>query len=249
MYPVLFRLGEFELRSYGVMLALAFLVGIWHFAREIRRAGINEDFIYELGIYLILGALVGGRLSYVLSEWGYYGAHPGAIWRVWEGGLAFYGGLVLDLSLAFFFLKRRGLPVGKIMDLAAPALALGYALARVGCFLNGCCYGHLTALPWGVDFGDGPRHPTQLYAAGASLLIFFALRGWKKNKPFEGYLIWLYLGLYALYRFLVEFFREAPQVTPWLTLGQLASALLGIVVLLVLWLYPRRIKLAASSKK
>jgi len=125
--------------------------------------------------------------------------------------------------------------------MGAPSIALGYAVARIGCFLNGCCAGHYTTLPWGVDFGDGPRHPTQLYAIGANLIIFLILHRQEKSKPFEGYLMLLYLVLYATYRFIIEFFRESPLVTSWLTLGQLISIIIGITALLaILYFRPKK---------
>lgn len=246
MHPVLLRLGGLEIRSYGVMLAAAFLVGTWYLLRRVRRKGVmTEEQVYELAIYLVLGAVVGARLAYVVLFWDYYRLNPGAAFRVWEeGGLTFYGGLLVDLLIALLFLRRHRIPLGEAFDLGAPAIALGYAVARLGCFLNGCCYGHFTSLPWGVDFGDGPRHPTQLYAALASLLIFFLLRRQEERKPFPGYLFLLYLSLYALYRFLVEFWRESPLVFSWLTQGQLASLFLGLAAFSLLLFCWRRTKKA-----
>jgi len=231
MHPIIFEIGNFKVYSYGLMLALAFLIGGWYFIWAGKQKGIKADFIYELIIYVAIAAIIGGKLAYVLISWGYYAVHPLEIWQFWKPGLSFYGGLILGLGVTIIYIWRKKLPLTKIMDVGAPSIALGYAVARIGCFLNGCCAGHHTTLPWGVDFGDGPRHPTQLYASGASLIIFLILHRQEKSRSFEGYLMLLYIVLYAVYRFIIEFFRESPLVTSWLTLGQLVSIIVGITAL------------------
>jgi phosphatidylglycerol:prolipoprotein diacylglycerol transferase len=234
MRPVLFYLGHFPIYSYGLTLAMAFLVGIAWTRREARRQGLNPDVIFDLAIYLIIAAVVGGRLGYVLLEWAYYAQYPLAILQIWNGGMSFYGGLFFGLVAGMIFTKKHHLPLGQMADLIAPPLALGYAIVRIGCFLNGCCYGHLTNLPWALDFGDGLRHPTQLYASLINLAIFVILICQRHRKPFAGYLMWLYLGLYGVYRFCIEFFRESEHVISWLTPGQLVSLFLGFLAFSVI---------------
>lgn len=239
MCPVLFKIGPLPVHGYGVMLAVAVLVGFLVAEREAKRQGIDPDFFFNLTIVLVVGGILGSRLAYVLLEWRHYVLHPGAILRIWDGGLSYYGGVLAGILSVFFFGRKEGLGFDKVADVAALGLAAGYPFARIGCFLNGCCLGMPTNLPWAVVFPfDGiPRHPAQLYSSLLGVLIFLVLWQLFRHKRFSGQIAWLYLVLYASYRFGIEFLRVSPSAG-FPTIGHVVSFLVGVtalVVLLVKW--------------
>lgn len=243
MYPVLLELGGFSLYAYGATLALAFIVGIIWTLKEAPEKGFNVEYLYEAYIISIFLAIAGSRAVFVLLNWELYRDAP--LWRIlfsWEGGLTFYGGLIAVLLGVLLHSYYRKVPYLKLMDFAAPFIALGYAITRVGCFLNGCCYGHVTTVPWGMVFPvvDGlTRHPTQLYAAFAGLIIFVLLRYLRRYSFFDGYIFMLFLMFYGINRFIVEFFRVSEPGLWFLTQAQL-MALLFIVAPLIILAWKRR---------
>ncbi|MEW6724856.1 MAG: prolipoprotein diacylglyceryl transferase [Bacillota bacterium] len=220
MKPVLFELGPLTVYSWGFAYVLAFLVAGYLAYQRAQRTGINPDAVLDLVLLISLAALLGSRVLYVALDWKYYQQTPWQVLAIWEGGLSFYGGLIAGILAGWGYAAYRRLPFTRLADLVAPLIAMGYAIVRVGCFLNGCCYGHPTDLPIGVNFFDVPRHPTQLYAAAAGLVIYFVLVRLERNKPYHGYIFLMFLGLYSLYRFLIEFWREAVVVRPPFTLTQ-----------------------------
>ncbi|ACX52059.1 prolipoprotein diacylglyceryl transferase [Ammonifex degensii KC4] len=241
MHPILFHLGPLTIYSYGAMLALAVLVGLWIAQKEALRRKVDPDFMPTLAFWAVLAGLIGARLAYVVVDWSHFASNPVEILFIWDGGLTFYGAVILAVPVALWLARRWRLPFGTVADLVAVAAAAGYPIARIGCFLNGCCYGKPTNLPWAVAFPfDGiPRHPTQLYSSFAGLIIFLILWRWRSKESFPGELALLYLALYCVYRFFIEFFRVTPLVGSWLNLGQVASLiLLGLT--LVTWLVLRR---------
>ena len=153
MYPVLLECGGFSLYAYGATLALAFSVGIIWMRKEAPGKGFNVEYLYEAYIISIFLAIAGSRAAFVLLYWELYRDVP--LWRImlsWERGLTFYGGLLAVLLGVLLHCYYRKVPYLKLMDFAAPFIALGYAITRIGCFLNGCCYGHVTTVPWGAVF-------------------------------------------------------------------------------------------------
>jgi len=239
MRPVLFEIGSFALYSYGLMLFLAFTVGIIWALREADSQGINPEHLYEVFIITIVLALFGSRLAFVLFNPGLFRGEPW--WRIFafrEGGLTFYGGFIAALLGGLVYTHYRRISFVKLLDFLAPFIALGYAITRVGCFLNGCCYGHITDLPWGLVYPviDGyPRHPTQLYASFAALVIFFLLRRLGKHRHFPGFIFLSFLIFYGIYRFIVEFFRVSAPVIWVLSPAQITALffiLAGAAVLL-----------------
>jgi phosphatidylglycerol:prolipoprotein diacylglycerol transferase len=231
MKPILFSIFSWPVHSYGFMLAVAFLIGIIGVGRAARREGISFDAIVDLGIVVLIGAVAGSRIAYVLTEYRYFIQAPW--WEVFlinSGGLAFHGGLIGGFLTGLWFVRRRRLPPWRLADLAAPYIALGYATVRIGCLLNGCCYGKPSALPWAFACAAGDftqRHPTQIYAMIGSLVLFFILWRLRNHRRFQGFLFMLYVGLYSILRFVVEFFREGPMLLPWLSLGQAVCVFLG----------------------
>ncbi|NMB40707.1 MAG: prolipoprotein diacylglyceryl transferase [Firmicutes bacterium] len=228
MHPILCKIGGFELYSYGAMLFLAFSVGIIWSLKEAASENIDPDHLYEIFIIVIVLALLGSRLAFVWLNWDLlYRGQPW--WKVFafrEGGLTFYGGLLAALLGGLVYTHYKKLSFLKYLDFVTPFIALGYAITRIGCFLNGCCYGKITSVPWGLVYpaiDNFPRHPTQLYASASALLIFFLLRYLQRLKHFPGFIFVWFLILYGIYRFVVEFFRVS-EVTFWiLTPAQLMA--------------------------
>jgi phosphatidylglycerol:prolipoprotein diacylglycerol transferase len=217
MHRTILDFGAVGIRSYGVMLAVAFWVGIELSARIARRRGYDPLLIVDLGLVILLSSVVGSRLLYVITHIDDFRGDLWGVFKVWEGGLTFYGGLVAAVLLGVLFLKRRGQPVGAITDILAPQIALGVSIARVGCFLNGCCFGKESGLPWACVFPSDSLagsvmhglhlHPVQLYAAIANLLIALILwRLLKGNLRAGSVFAWL-LILYGGWRFIIDFWR------------------------------------------
>ncbi len=224
MFPELLRIGSFTLYSYGLLVALAFLTGLLVASRLARRAGLDPDRISSLGVYVAIAAIVGAKLLLLVSDFSYYTKRPREIFSLatLQAGGVFYGGLLAALLIAAWMMRRWRLPAWRTADTFAPAIAVGHAIGRTGCFLAGCCWGKATKLPWGVTFTDPvaretvgvplgvPLHPTQLYEAAAELVIFAVLL-WRFRRPHaDGAIIGLYLLLYSLVRLGLEFLRD-PQ--------------------------------------
>lgn len=238
MRPVLFEIFGWPIHSYGIMLALAFLIGVIGVGRAARKLGIKFDSIIDLGIWVLVGAVLGARLAYVITEYQYYLNAPLEMIKLNSGGLAFHGGLIGGFLAGYWFVTRQRLHPWKLADLAAPYIALGYAIVRIGCLLNGCCYGKLAAAPWGFAcsaLDSQLRYPTQIYAMLGSLILFAVLWRLRQHRHFAGWLFLLYIGLYSVLRFIIEFFREGPQVFPWLSLAQLVCVLLGAGAFSLIW--------------
>jgi|YelNatPaOPRAMG01_1025707.scaffolds.fasta_scaffold30430_1 phosphatidylglycerol:prolipoprotein diacylglycerol transferase len=253
MHPILFSVGRISIRSYGVMLVVGFLVGLWRAVRVSRSRGINPEQTADASLVALLSGIVGARLLYLLLNvphegWGVFReAH-----RIWEGGLSFHGGLAAAVIGVWVYVRMKKISFLALADLLSPSLALAYAFARIGCFLNGCCYGHATNLPWAVVFKDpasgnltSPSHPSQLYAFVANLIIFWILiRIEKLNRP-TGFIFTSYIALYSVYRFLNEFTRKGATAEVWfagLTQAQVVSLLAIIVCGLILIRMNRRVR-------
>jgi len=234
MRSVLFRIGPLPLHSYGVMVAVGFLVGLWRAVRASGRKGISSAEVVDAALYILLAGVIGARIVYVSHEWSYYRENLAEIPKIWDAGLSFYGALAASALVAYVYTKRKAIVFAGFADLLAPSVALGYAFARIGCFLNGCCGGIPTVLPWGVRFHDPfdssiftpPCHPTQLYSSAASLAILATL-AWIDRKGYrDGTVFAAYLALYGGTRFMIEFLRVGQRIAigpVHLTLAQLVS--------------------------
>jgi len=224
MFPRLFHIGGFTQSTYGVLVALAFLVALSVIARLARRDGLNSDAAVNLGILCGLSAIVGAKLMMFLVDLPYYIHNPGEIFTMdsLRAGGVFYGGLIAALIASAIYIRRRHLPPLRTADVFAPGIALGHGIGRIGCFCAGCCWGLPTKLPWGITFTSPIAHdtvgvplgirlqPTQLYESAAEFIIFGILF-WRIRKPHApGAIISLYLILYPTVRFLVEFLRDHP---------------------------------------
>jgi len=215
--PILIDLGPLSIHSYGLMLAIAFLVGIGFVMRRMARYGVDTTPIADLAIVVLLSAVAGARLMFVLFHLSDYIQRPLDVFVIWKGGLQLYGGLIPAIIAGAVFLRLKRLPLGQVADSVAMAFFLGVFFTRIGCFLNGCCFGHPTDMAWGVRFPAGCAasyflpgqrlHPTQLYSALAGLATFgllLALERWSR-KP--GVIFSAGLVLYGLGRTILDFFR------------------------------------------
>jgi phosphatidylglycerol---prolipoprotein diacylglyceryl transferase len=220
MHPILFHIGSWPVYSYGVLLALAYLVALQLAVVRARRRGLDGTKVMDLGIYLIIAALVGAKLMLVVVDFDYFWAQPRELLSLVRAGGVFYGGLLAALGVAILLVRRYDLRIWPVADLFAPGIALGHVVGRLGCLMAGCCFGTPASVPWAITFTNPlasvnvgtplgiPLHPTQLYDAGAELLIFvFLLASERRGRPFEGRTFWLYMLLYGISRFIVEFFR------------------------------------------
>jgi phosphatidylglycerol---prolipoprotein diacylglyceryl transferase len=220
MHPILFQIGDWPVYSYGVLLAAAYLVALQLAVVRARRRGLDGTKVMDLGIYLIIAALVGAKLMLVVVDFEYFRSQPRELLSLVRAGGVFYGGLLAALGVALFLVRRYQLRIWTTADLFAPGIALGHVVGRLGCLMAGCCYGTPTTMPWGITFTNPlaasnvgtplgiPLHPTQLYDAGAELLILIILLVTeRRGKAFEGRTFWLYMLLYGISRFVVEFYR------------------------------------------
>lgn len=264
MHPIAFPLGPLTIRWYGVMMAAAFLAGLWTASRRAPRAGLAGERIVDAGVWLILGAVVGARALYVVSYWDTLFSDPlfpNAAWTevfmVQRGGLVYYGGLIGACLACVLYARARKLALWKLADVFAPSIALGYVFGRIGCFLNGCCYGRRCELPWAVrypgesDIGrqhlqagwveagesSAPVHPSQLYDSLLNLGLYLALAWLFRRRKFDGQVFAAYLIAYAATRSVVELFRgdyTAEHLHGGLTPGHLISVF-SLAAGLVLW--------------
>ncbi len=246
MHPVLFTFGPITLHTYGLCVALGVLLAVWLAGRRARSEGLSRDAFLDLALWLIVASIVGARVLYVLVEWRQFAVRPLDAFKLWDGGLVFYGGLAFAALVAPWAARAKGLPLGRVADLAVPYVALGHACGRVGCFFAGCCYG-LPDPAYGCVFpalGDSVPHlPTQLYEAAFLFALFSFLLWLTSRRRFTGQVFWTYLATYAVWRFLVEFLRgdevRGWVLWPWLHTSQAIALLVfaaSAVMLVVLGL-------------
>jgi phosphatidylglycerol:prolipoprotein diacylglycerol transferase len=216
------EIGPLTLHSYGVLLALAFLAGLWAAGWQAKKAGMNAAAIADLAVYVLIAGLVGAKVLLLIVEWNHYSRNPRELFSLVQSGGVFYGGLIGALPVAWWYARKHGLSGWQTADVLAPAVVLGQAVGRLGCFAAGCCYGRETRMPWGVVFRDEyahtvvgtplnvPLHPTQIYESIACVGIFFVLVAIAARKRFHGQVALSYVFLYAVVRFIVELFRGDP---------------------------------------
>lgn len=255
MIPVLFRIGNFAVSSYGVMVALAFVVGYLIAEREWKRLNLPDALLGDLAVGMPISAMIGAKVMYVLENYppAWILQHPGVFFE--RAGLTFYGGFLFAVATALYLIHRHGLSYRIVGGATAPSLAIGYGIGRIGCFLVGDDYGKPTDLPWALAFPKGAPptvdpvtgeifrvHPTQLYET-LTMLVIFAYLWHRRTRVSPPRLFGEYLVLAGLERFLVEFLRmTTPSPVPGLTVAQLIA--LG----LIFWgLYELRAAASGSS--
>ena len=244
-HPVLLNLGFLKIYSWGFMVAIAFIAATILAAREAKRKNISSEKIYSLVTYIIIGAIIGSRIGYVLFN----PTNFLDIFKFWEGGLSFHGGFVGGVLFGFFYIKKNNLKFWEITDICAPSIPLAQAIGRIGCFLRGCCYGIETTLPWGVNYLGKIRHPTQLYSSLALLGIFIFLSKQKYKKNFKGSLFLTYIIIYSVFRFFIEFIRVEPRILFGLTGAQLVSIVLVGISLFLFSKFRKLFKTKNISKR
>lgn len=247
MLPYLVNILGVRVPTYGILVAIAFLVALSITGRLAKRAGSNPDTILNLGIYCAMAGILGAKLAMIFADFGEYASNPSRIFSLatLQAAGIFYGGLILALIVAYWYMRRHSLPPLATADLFAPGIAIGHAIGRLGCFAAGCCWGKQCDLPWAVTFTNPdaenlvgvplhtPLHPTQIYEALAEVVIFAFLYRRIKQPHQPGTIIGLYLVLYSIVRFLVDFLRRQDQGNPfggpfttaqWISLGLIALA-------------------------
>lgn len=224
MFPQLFHIGSFAVPTYGVLVALGVLTGLWISVRNSERQGIKAEYAWDFGIAVVLAGILGSKILYILVDLHTYMQHPGEIFSLatLQAGGVFSGGLIGAFVVAWWFLRKHHMPALATCDAFAPGLSMGHAIGRLGCFAAGCCFGKPTDHFWGVTFTNPlaqqlvgtplnqALQPTQLIESGAELIIFGILTWMFARKKFDGQILGAYLFLYGIARFLIEFLRGDP---------------------------------------
>jgi phosphatidylglycerol:prolipoprotein diacylglycerol transferase len=236
MYPVLFRIGSFEITSFGVMVAIAALVGLRIFGRELQRSGLPED-ATNAAIAGVVGGLVGAKLLWAIEH---AGQEPLLALILSRGGMSWFGGFLGGVGAGLIMIRRLRLPVVRVLAAATPALAFGHAIGRVGCFLVGDDYGRPSDLPWAIAFPEGlppttvPVHPTQLYESLALTVLGLLLLRWRRGGVGDTLVLGRYLLLAGAIRFAIEYVRVNTRIVGPFTLAHLLSlgvTMVGLVLI------------------
>ena len=222
MHPILFKIGSFEMASYGLMTAIGYGVASWYLYRRLAKINLDKETFWNLIFIIFMGALIGGKLLFIIVSWPQLGATLAekitTILHDIRYGFVFFGGLIAAVVATVYYMKKKGLPILQTSDFIIVGLPLGHAFGRIGCFLAGCCHGRPTDMPWGVVFTDthslvAPEllgvhvHPTQLYESLCNFLLFFLLHKLYNRPHKNGTILLAYITCYSLVRFTLEFFR------------------------------------------
>jgi phosphatidylglycerol:prolipoprotein diacylglycerol transferase len=254
MYPRLFEAGPITVYTYGVLLAAAYLLGLQLARVRAKARGLDANRVLDLGIYIIIAALIGAKLLLLVTDFRTFSSNPRELLTLARSGGVFYGGLILAVAVALVYIRKIGLPLWTTCDVFAPGIAVGHVVGRFGCLFAGCCYGKPTTLPWGITFTDPfaaanvgtplgvPLHPTQIYEAGAEAIILGVLLATeRKGRPYPGRTFWLYMLLYAISRFIIEFFRgDERGAVGMFSTSQFISILLAPLAVVMLVYLARR---------
>ena len=215
MHPVLLNIGNFNLYTYGLFAALGFMTAVWVSQKNAATHDISPQAVTDIFFVILVSALFGARLLYVLINFNNYKDNWLDIFKIWNGGLVFFGGFLGAVIASFIYMKMQNFNTWKTADLLSPGVALGHALGRLGCFFAGCCYGKICDLPFAIKFTnpeslaplDVYLPPPQIYSVLSNFILFFILMGIQKKKKFNGMVFLTYIMLYSLFRFIIEFFR------------------------------------------
>ncbi|MCG6920057.1 MAG: prolipoprotein diacylglyceryl transferase [Acidobacteria bacterium] len=254
-------IGPFTLHTYGVLLAIAFLAGLFVASRQAKKAGLDSTRITDMAVWVLIAGLLGAKLLLVVVDWRYFTSHPGEIFMLFKSGGVFYGGLLGGILVAWWYVRRYKLPGWQVADVLAPGVVIGQAIGRLGCFSAGCCWGQPSRVPWAVTFTDvyaaravgtpldTPLHPSQLYESLAAFLILFFLIWLAPRKKFHGQITLAYITLYSAARFGLEFLRGDPDRGSWFRGALSTSQLIAIVLILgAALLLPRLRRTQAVTK-
>jgi phosphatidylglycerol---prolipoprotein diacylglyceryl transferase len=224
VFPRLFQIGSFSAPTYGFLVSLGVLTGLWISVRNSNKQGIDPDDAWNLGIVAVLAGIVGAKILYFINDWDFYTAHPREIfsWSTMQAAGVFSGGLLAALAASAWYIRKHNMPAMATCDAFSPGLAFGHAIGRLGCFAAGCCWGRPTSHAWGVTFRNPLAHelvgtplnqalePTQLFEAAVELANFFILMWMLKRKKFDGQVFAAYLILYGVARYFLEYLRDDP---------------------------------------
>ncbi len=236
--------GPFTLHTYGVLLAIAFLAGLWVVSRQAKRAGLDAGRVTDMAVWVLIAGLVGAKALLLVVDWRFYSRNPRELLGIFQSGGVFYGALLAGALVAWYYARRYKLPAWPTADVLAPGVVLGQAIGRLGCFSAGCCWGKPSSLPWAVTFTDLnaarqvgtpldiPLHPSQLYESLAAFLIFFFLLWLAPRKSFQGQVALVYVAVYSVVRFVLEFWRGDAVRGLWLNRTLSTSQLLAIALLI-----------------
>jgi phosphatidylglycerol:prolipoprotein diacylglycerol transferase len=251
VHPIAFYIGSLPVRWYGVMMATAFLAGLWTATLRARRVNVSSETVSDITLWVMLGGILGARFFYVTTYWKQeFAAEPfSEVFMVQHGGLVYYGGLIGSTIAAMIYIRWKKLPLWKLADIFAPSIALGSVFGRIGCLLNGCCYGRACELPWAIHFPadhethGAPVHPTEIYDAFLNLVLYLFLAWLFRRKKFDGQIFATYLIVYAVFRSIAEYFRgdyPTDHVHAGLTSAQLVSVPIFVAGLALAAILSRR---------
>ncbi|MCE1247096.1 MAG: prolipoprotein diacylglyceryl transferase [Firmicutes bacterium] len=254
MHPIAFKIGNFPIYYYGVMMVVSYIVTliVMKYTHDIEK--LTYDEAVDVSIYSIAGGVIGARLFYVCLNLGTFLKSPIHILYIREGGLSWHGAMIGGFLGLFLMSYLKKIPMGRIADYASVHGTLALAIGRLGCFMNGCCYGKECSLPWAVNFHDagihGLRHPTQLYETLMLVVCFFLFLWWWKKKKFDGEMTLLMFAAYGVIRFVVEFFREntANQYPGGIEISLAQYFSLAIIIVCAALLAAKRRKARESGK-
>jgi phosphatidylglycerol:prolipoprotein diacylglycerol transferase len=215
MHPILLQIGSLKLYTYGLFVALGFITAIWFTKRNAKFYGVPDQIVSDLFFTVLISALAGARILYILINLDAYKNNLLDVFKIWNGGLVFFGGFLGGALGAIIFLRIKKMDIWKTADVIAPGLALGHSVGRFGCFFAGCCYGKTCDLPIALTFTNPdslaplnvPLHPTQLYMIASNFVLFLILLAIQRRKSFNGIVFLSYIMLYSLFRSIIEFFR------------------------------------------
>src|SRR5207248_3279243 len=224
MFPRLLQIGSFSLPTYGVLVAIALIVGLFTVVHFARREGVDPERAWSLGLVGVFASIAGSKLLLILNAWNFYSHNLRALFSLdfLQSAGVFSGGLAAAFVAGLLYAWRHQMPVFKTMDVFAPGIALGHAIGRLGCFAAGCCYGKPTHHAWGVIFTNPlantwvgtplgvPLEPTQLFESAVELFNFIILYWLVRHKRFDGQVIGAYMFLYGFARYFLEFLRDDP---------------------------------------
>ncbi len=247
MYPILLKIGPLVIHTYGVMVALGFLAAVILSSSRAHEYGLERDRILDLSFWILLAALVGARALEIITNLAYYQMDWWKMFKIWEGGLSYFGGLAGGVAGGVVYCLKTKLPVWTTGDLLAPYLALGQAIGRIGCFFAGCCYGKACDYWFALKFENTqslaptgiPLYPTQIFEAVGDFVVFLLLLNISRRRQFPGQIFLLYFVLYASVRLVVEFYRgDNPVLGLGFTLYQficIAILVVALVIYVVKW--------------
>lgn len=237
MYPTLIRIGSFEITSFGLLVAIGALVGLWLFQRELARAGQPAG-AADVGTFAILGGLAGAKLLWVFEH---LGEGPFASLLFSRGGMSWFGGFAGGIAVGLWVMRRRKLAVIPLLAAATPGLAIGHAIGRVGCLLVGDDYGLPSTLPWAIAFPEGlpptdvPVHPTQIYEALPLVVVGTVLMRWRRVGVSDRIVLGRYFLMAGGLRFAIEFLRVNERVLAGLSVAHIAALAVAFVGAALLW--------------